>query len=239
MATPKKTNKPKTSAQSTKGVASKSKSEVAAQSSKPMISRAQMALEKARNNRLFLLLAAVIIIGALAYLVKDYVIVAMVNGRPITRLEVIQELEKQGGEATADALISEVLLNQQAQKQGVIVSQDEIDSRIKEIEDELSQSGQSLDQLLELQGVTRAEVEEQTRLRLLLQKLLEDKVAVTDEEVNEAFESQAEQKPEEMSDEEFKQQLRESLREQKLSFEAQSYIQELKDGADIQYLYQY
>lgn len=198
-----------------------------------------MALQKARQNRVFLVLAAAIIIGALAYLLKDYFIVAMVNGRPITRLEVIQELEKQGGEATADALISEVLLNQQAQKQGVIVSQDEIDSRIKEIEDELSQSGQSLDQLLELQGVTRAEVEEQTRLRLLLQKLLEDKVTVTDEELNEAFESQAEQKPEEMSDEEFKQQLRESLREQKLSFEAQSYIQELKDGAEIQYLYQY
>lgn len=184
----------------------------------------------------------VIVIGLILaglYYARGLFVVALVNGQPITRYEVIHELERQAGQATTDALISEKLIYNQAKEQGITIEQSAIDKRIKDIEDDLATTGQNLDELLELQGVTRQEVEDQTRLQLILRELLADKIAVTDEEVDDVFEQQLEVKPEDLSEEEFRAQIKSSIEEQKFSFEAQSFVQELQNGARIQYWLEY
>ena len=41
-------------------------------------------------------------------------VVALVNGEPISRIEVIKALEKQGGKATLDSLVTKKLIAQEA-----------------------------------------------------------------------------------------------------------------------------
>lgn len=191
-----------------------------------------------QNKQLYILVALAIIVGVLYYC-RGFFVVAMVNGSPVTRYEVIKSLEQQGGKGAVDGIISEKLLRQEAKSKGISVKKEEIDEKIKAIESELKASGESLDELLEKQGISRKQVEDQTELQLLLKKVLADKIKVTDKEVVDTAKEQMTSKPEALSDAEFKKQIKESLENQKLSFEAQAYIQELQAKAKIQYIHTY
>lgn len=180
-----------------------------------------------------------LILAILAFVYKSAFVVAFVNGRPITRLEIIKELERQGGAQTLDSLVSKVLIEQEAQKKGISVSQQEIDAELKDIEEQLKTQGQSLDQVLEAQGLSRKDLEEQTRLRIFLEKLLEDKVKVTDKEIEQALKEQKDALKESDDPEELRNQIKENLRNQKLSTEAQAYLQSLQEEAKIQYWMKY
>lgn len=234
MATTKKTKKPTTTNKSSAKTTAKKSSD--AMETTSMTASMPSALQNKRT------VAALFVLGAIAALLiafRGEFVVATVNGTPITRAEVIKELESQAGASIVDGIISEKLLLQEAQKEGIDVSQEEIDQKIDSIRKDIEASGQSLDDILEAQGLTLQDVQDQTRLQLTLEKLLADVVSVTDEEVEEAFESQAELMTEDMTEEEFKEQIRQSLSEQKLSFEAQTLIQDLQSNADIQYWKQY
>ncbi|MBP9798099.1 SurA N-terminal domain-containing protein [Candidatus Woesebacteria bacterium] len=191
-----------------------------------------------RNKQLYMLVGLAIVVGLLYY-GRGLFVAAMVNGSPISRLAVIKSLEQQGGKGALDGIISEKLLKQEAQKKGVSVTKAEVDTRIADIEKELKASGQSLDKLLEMQGISMQQVREQTELQLLLKKVLADKIKVTDAEVDAAVKEQIASKPETVSDAEFKKQIKDGLENQKLSFEAQSYIQELQSKAKINYIHKY
>ena len=194
--------------------------------------------QKNRQNQMRMVIGIALLLVALYYL-RGMFIVAFVNGQPITRYEVVRDLEKQAGQGATDALVSKKLIAMEADKKGIEIAQKEIDERISAIEKDLKSSGQTLDEVLEAQGVTRAEVEEQTKLQLMLKKLLKDKIAVKDAEVEAAATEQMSAKPEGMSDDEFKKQIRSSLEDQQFSFEAQSYIQELQNNAKVTYWHQY
>jgi hypothetical protein len=191
-----------------------------------------------RKNNIVKVLILGLILAALFY-ARGFFVVAIVNGQPITRYAVVSELEKQAGKGTTDALISKKLVRMEAEKKGIKIEQSAVDAHIKEIEKDLKSSGQSFEELLKAQGITRAQVEEQTELQLMLKKLLKEKTAVKDSEVEAAFEEQKSSMPEGMSDEAFKEQLRASLEEQKFAFEAQTYIQELQNNAKITYWHNY
>jgi len=50
------------------------------------------------------IIAAVVVIGALAFYYKGLFIAATVNGVPISRLSIIEQLEKSSGKATLEAI---------------------------------------------------------------------------------------------------------------------------------------
>lgn len=208
---------------------------------KPMSSESSMmtsSVKTERNRQLYMLVGLAIVVGVLYYC-RGLFVAATVNGSPVSRFAVIKNLEQQGGKGALDGIISEKLLRQEAEKKGIVVKKEEVDARIKDIEKELKASGQSLDKLLEMQGISMKQVEEQTQLQLLLKKVLADKIKVTDAEVDAAVKEQIASKPETVSDADFKKQIKESLENQKLSFEAQSYIQALQAKAKIKYIHKY
>lgn len=242
MATKKTTSKPTVSVKKTsakKSTSSKMKDSIVMmdtpmQSDSPRMSSARMD----RNKQLYMLVGLAIVVGLLYYC-RGLFVAATVNGSPVSRLAVIKSLEQQGGKGALDGIISEKLLKQEAQKKGVSVTKAEVDERIKDIEVELKASGQSLDKLLEMQGISLKQVEEQTELQLLLKKVLADKIKVTDAEIDAAVKEQIASKPEGVTDADFKKQIKDGLENQKLSFEAQAYIQELQSKAKINYVHTY
>lgn len=234
MALSKKTTQPKT-VRARKPVMSASMDDM---SSSAKIPEAPVMMDAQRQQRMRMYVILGLVLVALYYF-KGLFVVALVNGKPIMRYQVIQELEKQAGKGTTDSLIAKKLVVMEAKKKGIVIADKDVQENISKIEKDLAKSGQKLDELLKAQNVTRKEVEEQTRLQLTLKALLADKIKVTDKEIATALDEQKESKPTGMSDADFKKQIATSLEEQKFSAEAQTYIQNIQKNAQITYWHMY
>jgi len=126
----------------------------------------------------------VLAIGIVAVLVvnKGMFVAAVVDGKPIFRWELTRVLTARFGKQTLEGMISEQLISEEAAKGGVSVSQADIDTKTKTLVDSLG-GGMTIDQLLQFQGMTRADFDSQLKLQLTVEKLLGKDVTVTDDEV--------------------------------------------------------
>jgi parvulin-like peptidyl-prolyl isomerase len=193
---------------------------------------------KLRQPKVFtgLIVVAVIII---AFLLKGLFVAALVNGEPITRVQIISELEKQGGKQALSSLVNQALILQEARKKNVQASQEEINAAVKQIEDSLKSQGQDLNTALSMQGMTRKDLEMQLKLRTLVEKLLADKIKVTDKEVADYIEKNKETLPTDTPEAEIKKNVGEQLKQQKLSTESSAWIEGLNKNAKINYFVTY
>lgn len=191
-----------------------------------------------RDKRL-VIIAGVILVALVGYLAKGLFVAALVNGVPVSRISVIRELESQGGGQTLDTLVTELLIKQEATKNKIVVSQEDIDDKISEIEETVIGPGQTLDDLLAFQGLTREEFGERLKIQLELEMLLEERINVSDEEVEEIFEQSKDSYPETLSESEIREQISDQLMQSKLQTEIQSFIDELKANASLQYFVDY
>ena len=69
---------------------------------------------------LIAIVVAVILILVALFFAKGIFVVATVNGSPISRLSLIQELEKQGGKQALEAIIDKKLIETELKKQNAI-----------------------------------------------------------------------------------------------------------------------
>ncbi len=193
--------------------------------------------KKPSYKRVYILAALLVILGIL-YLSRGVFVVAMVNNTPITRTSVIRELEKQGGQQTVDSLISKELILQEAKKQNITVSEDEINGEITKIEESLKTQGSDLTSALALQGQSMADLRENIKVRKTMEKLLGEKIVVSDEEIS-SFYDQNKTYFEEKSLEEVRDQIVEQVKEQKLANEIDPWLTDLKANANINYFKTY
>lgn len=176
-----------------------------------------------------------LLILASVYLVKDEVIVASVNGRPISRWALISNLEKQYASTALENMTLKLLVEQELKKAGVSVSKEEMDAEIAKIEDQLSAQGQNLDDLLKAQGLTRKEVGEQLSLSKGLEKLLADKIVVGDDEVKAYFDKNKEAIGADSKLEDVAENIKSQLQQQKLVKAQQDWFAEIKKTAKVNY----
>src|SRR3989344_2440033 len=178
-------------------------------------------------------IAIIIIIGVLAYVYKGIFIAATVDGSPIMRLAVIQKLEKTSGKNLLDSLINEKLIQNEARTKNIIVSDGEINSQIKTIESQIATQGGTLDAALAEAGMSMDDLKKQIMAQKEIEKLLADKINVTDEEVAQYIKDNKVSIPQgqeaTMAD-----QIKSEMRNQKISTEAQTLITNLKSKAKIQ-----
>src|SRR3990167_5421341 len=188
------------------------------------------------NKRNIIIALAVVLVLAILVLLKNQFIVVSVNGESINRLTLIRELEKQAGKKVLEGLVTNTLILQEAKKRNVVVNNSEIDAEIKNIDDNLKKSGQSLDQALMLQGLTIDVVKEQVKVNLIIKKLLAGKISVSDKDINDYIDQNKESIPKDAKLEDTKKQARQQLEQQKLQGKYQELIKSLQDKAKINYL---
>lgn len=177
---------------------------------------------------------AVVLLGIVLYINRGLFVAALVNGQPISRLTIIDEIENQYGAGVLNRLIDRNLIIQEASKQNINVTQEEIDKRRKEIVSQVSAGNEdNFNEVLKAQGLTPEEFIEELRIQLLAEKMLGDKVAVSDEEFNK-FVSENPDLLEDPENEEAKSQLREQLKQQKLQTEYTTWMESLRKEADVQ-----
>src|SRR3989338_6349992 len=125
---------------------------------KPKITKEAVILTPSSPRRSvpWMFLAGIVLaLGLAAYYLKGYVIAAMVNGQPISRLSVIREMEKVDGGQVLDGIITQTLIAQAAKKAGTTVDEAAVDAEMQNIETQVKAQNQDLDQLLTMQSMTR------------------------------------------------------------------------------------
>ena len=135
-------------------------------------------------------------------------IVAVVNGDMITSRELDKalkpeylgqqidpqkkpELAKMVRDAVLDRMINEKILMQQAEKDGIKISDEELNSAIENLIKNSQLSREDFLKQMAKEGVTEKMLRERTRLQLLTQRVMGrnvvNKVVVTEEEINEYY----------------------------------------------------
>lgn len=175
----------------------------------------------------FLLLAIVVLL----YYFKSLFVVALVNGQPITRFAFNRTLEKQAGGQILDAMMTEILIYQEAKKKNIKISQEEMNKRWDEVKVQLSGAGSDLEQILALQGMTEKDFRRQIELRLLIEKIVGQNIQVTDEEITDYYKENKATLGDTMD----KEKIKEALSQQKISQEFETWLDDLKGKAQIHY----
>lgn len=195
--------------------------------------------KKYMTKRNGLIILGLIILGVLIYVLRGFFVVATVNGQPITRVQVVQELEKQNGKKTLDSLVTKTLILQEMEKKNITVTDAEVNAEIKKIEDALKQQGRTLSDALAQQGLSQADLQEQLKIQKMIEKLFSKDVAVTDAEVTKYIEDNKEALPADQDPNTLKSTIKEQLKQQKLTTKFQTWLTEVQKKAKINYIVNY
>jgi len=186
----------------------------------------------------FVTSVAIVVLAGLSlfFLAQRYrglVIAGVVNKTPITRWQLNKVLTNRYGEAVLEELVNNELLNQEAAKQGIVVSSEDLAKERQSLVDSLG-GEENLASALQQYGLTESDLTDQIRLRII-QEQLADKlftVDITDEQVQEYFDSN-ESLYEGQSLDEVKEDIRNSLKQQQVQQEFYAWFDQLKQNTQI------
>lgn len=185
-----------------------------------------------RSNSRVLVLALVVVVAVLYYF-RGQLIVAIVNGQPIFRNKLISRMEKQVGKQTLETIITETLVLQEARKQNIDVSAEEVQTELSQVKESFAAQNQDFDQMLTLQGLTEEDILQQIKLQKMVEVLASQEVQVTEEEIDEYLELNKDFLPEDSEEEELRETTREQLVQQKRSTQIQEWLQGVQNKAVI------
>ncbi|HEX8932145.1 MAG TPA: SurA N-terminal domain-containing protein [Patescibacteria group bacterium] len=193
-----------------------------------------------KMRRSYLILAIVIVVlGILLYAGRGLFVAAVVNGQPISRLSIIQETEKQSGKQALETIVRNTLIEQEARRENVSVSDAEVNGELKKVEAQVAQQGQKLDDVLVMQGMTRQDLIKILKLNLLIRKMIGNDVKVSDQEVSDYLTKNKDMLPQGQSDDQLKKLAVDRIKQDKLNEKTRTWLTDLQTKAKIIYFVQY
>lgn len=176
---------------------------------------------------------AIVTVGLVILFVtnKGLLIAGMVNGKPIFRWNLNKILVDRYGKQTLEQMISEELIVEEAAKQGVSVTAADINAKVADVTKGLGPNA-NLDNLLQYQGMSRSEFENQLRLQLMVQKVLGKDLTITEADVDNYIATNrallAATEPAALREE-----ARQTMLDNKIGEKLQGWFSRLKDSAKI------
>lgn len=187
--------------------------------------------KKGITKRGLLIVLVILLLSAWFWTHKSWLVVAIVNNRPIFSWEFNTVMTNRFGQQTLEGMISEALIQNEAKKAGVSVNQADIDTKVTQL---LKSFGADvkLDDLLKFQGMTRSDFDKQIKIQLMVQKILEKDIKITDKEIDDFIltnkSSLTASQPAELREE-----AKQAILEQQIGAKAQQWFTELKNNAKI------
>lgn len=184
----------------------------------------------------------IIAIAALLFYFRGLFVAATVNGKPISRFDVIRQLESSTGKQALDSLVTKELILQEAKKRGITVSPKEIADELVKIEANVKKQGGSLDEALAAQGMTKEILKEQVLLQKLLEKMFIKELRVTEKEIDQFMEQNKANLPaviEATEQAALRQSIKQQIQQNKLGQKVQELIKNLKNLAKINFFVKY
>lgn len=168
--------------------------QAAAAASAAPISQAAEAPKSGSGSKAWMAVSAVLAVLLVVVLIKPPFgsggggAVATVNGQDIPQSRLYDALVEAGGPNTLNNLITEELIQQEADAAGVKVTDDEIAAEIDKIKAQFA-TPEEFESALSQYGMTEDSLRRDTRFQLMISKILEPKTDVTDEEISEYYEA--------------------------------------------------
>ncbi|MBT2291877.1 SurA N-terminal domain-containing protein [Paenibacillus albidus] len=159
---------------------------------------------------------------------------AVVNGVEISQAAFEQALMDYGGNAVLDKLILEQLIAQAAEKAEVIVTEQEFMDKWNQMKGEFA-SGEEFQESLARDGYTEQSLRSEVRNQLLIRKLLEPRVKVSEQEIQAEYEHHVHPVDEsgELTKEEHLAEIREMLLTEQIVNLTGPWFEELRSRAQI------
>lgn len=191
----------------------------------------KQSLSSIKKSKKIYLIILVLGILLLAIYKKSLFVAAMVNGTPITNLELQMKLNDQFRTSTLNQMINERIILSEASKNNALPTQQEVNKRISELEASVG-GKDALNSLLSQQGQTISSLREQVMVQLAITKLYEKYATSSAEEVNKFIEENKAQLQSTDSASQEKE-AENTIKQQKLSQIFSQKFQELKQKASI------
>ncbi len=187
-------------------------------------------LDYKKSKKIYLI---ILVLGILLLAVykKSWFIAAVVNGTPVTNLELQLKLNDQFKTQTLNQMINEKIILSEAAKNNAIPPQQEVNQKIADVEKSVG-GKDTLDSLLTQQGQTRSGLRDQVTVQLAITKLYEKQATVSADEVSKFIETNKDQLKATDSAGQTKE-ATDSLKQQKLSQIFSQKFQELRQKANI------
>ncbi|QHW30115.1 peptidylprolyl isomerase [Paenibacillus rhizovicinus] len=112
--------------------------------------------------------------------------VASVNGVSITKDQLYDQMVKLGGSQTVENMIQEELINQEADKAGVKITDADVNKEIDYIKKQFPTEA-DFESALQQNGMTLDDLKAQTPMQLTIRKILEPKATVTEKDIEDYF----------------------------------------------------
>jgi foldase protein PrsA len=142
---------------------------------------------KRRNTVICLaILCCALIGGGIFYAKSNYGVVAKVDGEKIKKSELYDLMAAQNGQQALDSLISQKIVEIEAKKQNITVSDEEIQ---KEMEKYYEYYGgeEGFIQTLAASGYSIEDIKKDMALTVKIKKLMEPRISITDDEIKAYF----------------------------------------------------
>lgn len=178
-----------------------------------------------------MLIVGLLFIAGIYAASKGYIVAAVVNGSPVFRWDVTRMLTARYGQQTLESIISEKLIADTAKKEGVTITQKDIDAKTSEVVKSLGPNVK-LDDLLKYQGMNKSDFEHQIAIQLTVERILGKGVTVSDAELDE-FISVNKDSMLATDEAALKGEAREALMSQKINEKIQPWFAKLKESAKI------
>jgi foldase protein PrsA len=182
-----------------------------------------------------LVVLVLLILGAYWLVNRGYVVAALVNGKPIFTWEVNQAVMSRYGVQTLDSMISERLITDAAAKQNVVIAQTDVDAKIAGLVSTLGPNVK-LEDVLQYQGMTKSEFEDQVRIQMMVDKILGKNITVSDSDVTDYIANNKDTLTA-TDDAGLKEEAQQAIRTQQISAKIQPWLTDLKSQAKIVQLF--
>lgn len=179
---------------------------------------------KISSPRTIIILGVAILI-VLGYLIFKWLVIAWVDGKPVTRVELLNQLEKRYGSDTKEQIISEKLILDEASRRNLSVSDDQLGSEIKKTEDQVG-GHEALQSLLQQQKISESDFHKQIKIQLLIQKMFDNEASVSSQEVDKYIEDNKNNLAQTTDSAKLKNDVQVQLKQQKLSDVFRTWLQE-------------
>jgi hypothetical protein len=180
-----------------------------------------------------ILLLAILIIALLVWKNKGYFIAATVNGQPVSKWQLNNQLEKRFGSQVLDSIINERLILSAARQKGIFVTSDDIDKKMKQVEEQIK--GQiSLDDALKAQGLTKEDFKKQVEIQLSIDKMFDKESTVSTKDVDDYIAKNNSIAKNATNPAALKQEIQDMLKQQKVADLFNTWFTEVRKNAKIQ-----
>ncbi len=145
--------------------------------------------EKIFGSKKTLGILAVLVVVAIVvfiFLSTRSEVVAKVGSESLTRDDLYTFFVEQNGEAALDTLITKNLINQEVEKEKILITSEEID---EELQDLITSYGgeETFEQQLATSGLTQDDIKEDIKVNLQIEKMLQPQIEITEEEMQTYF----------------------------------------------------